>query len=62
MDGARGSIDANCNYRVAVGDRLYRIGLRFNRTVRQLAAANRLSDAGLIRPDQILKIPNCLDP
>ncbi len=62
MDGARGSIDADCNYRVVQGDRLFRIGLRFNRTIRQLVVANHLADAGLIQPNQILKIPDCQTP
>ncbi len=58
-DGARGTIDADCNYRVAVSDRLFRIALRFNRTIRELSEANHLADATLIRPGQILKIPDC---
>jgi LysM repeat protein len=59
-DGARGPIDADCNYRVVAGDRLFRIALRFNRTVKQLADANHLADPGLLRLDQILRIPDCL--
>jgi hypothetical protein len=59
-DGARGTIDEQCNYRVAQGDRLVRIALRFNRTIRELVIANRLANADIIRPDQILRIPDCL--
>jgi hypothetical protein len=62
IEGARGTIDADCNYKVAVGDRLFRIGVRFNRTLRELIDANGLTDASIIRPEQVLKIPNCLEP
>lgn len=62
IEGARGTIDADCNYKVVVGDRLFRIGVRFNRTLRELIDANKLIDPSIIRPEQILKIPDCLKP
>jgi LysM repeat protein len=60
-DGARGTIDADCNYTVVVGDRLFRIALRFGKTVKQLTDANNLTSASLIHPEQVLKIPDCLE-
>jgi LysM repeat protein len=59
VEGAQGTIDANCNYRVVEDDRLLRIALRFKKTVAQVMTANRLVSADVIYLDQVLKIPDC---
>jgi len=61
--GATGLIDANCMYTVEQDDHLIRIGLRFNRTVEDLARANpAIFNIQLIYVGQILRIPNCTAP
>jgi hypothetical protein len=59
-EGAEGVLDANCNYHVEQDDRLLRIGLRFNRTLFELQAANpEIVNTNLIFLGQILRIPDC---
>lgn len=44
-------------YTVVAGDTLYRISLRYGTTVAAIATANNLSNPNLIRPGQVLVIP-----
>lgn len=60
--GADGTINANCVYTVAPGDRLFRIALRFNTTVRALARANGILNVDLLSINQELVIPGCGAP
>jgi LysM repeat protein len=57
--GAAGPITGDCVYTVVAGDRLYRIGLRFNTTDREIARVNGIVNANLIVAGQQLRIPNC---
>ncbi len=60
QDGAMGTLDADCTYHVEQDDRLYRIGLRFNRTITELRLANpAIVNTDLIYLGQTLKIPEC---
>jgi LysM repeat protein len=57
--GAAGPITGDCVYTVVAGDRLYRIGLRFNTTDREIARVNGIVNPNLIVAEQQLRIPNC---
>jgi LysM repeat protein len=46
-------------YTVQSGDNLFRIALKFNLTVAQLAAANGIANANFIIVGTVLKIPGC---
>jgi LysM repeat protein len=49
----------SCEYIVQRGDNLFRISLRFNTTVHELAAVNGIPNINLILVGQRLIIPNC---
>jgi len=58
--GAMGVLDPDCTYHVEQDDRLYRISLRFNRTITELRQANpSIVNTDLIYLGQTLKIPEC---
>ena len=60
IDGASGTIDAQCNYKIEQNDHLYAIGRRFNRTIQELLKANpSIVNPQLIFLGQIMKIPDC---
>ena len=46
-------------YTVQSGDNLYRIAIRFNLTIAQLAAANGIANPNVIIVGTVLKIPGC---
>ena len=56
--GASPSAVAGTSYRVRSGDTLSSIAIRFGVTVKAIKAANGLGGASLIRPGQVLVIPN----
>jgi LysM repeat protein len=58
---ASGSGTGSCpsTYTVQSGDNLFRIALRFNLSVAQLAAANGIANANFIIVGTVLKIPGC---
>ncbi|CAG1013902.1 MAG: LysM peptidoglycan-binding domain-containing protein [Anaerolinea sp.] len=57
--GAAGPIDAGCRYTVVAGDRLLRIALRFGASLSRIAALNGIVNRDMLRPGQVLVIPNC---
>ncbi len=52
----------SCTYTVRAGDTLSVIAVRYGTTAAALAQANGLSNPNLIRPGQVLTIPNCSGP
>lgn len=56
--GASASAAAGTTYKVRSGDTLSGIAARFGITVKALKAANGITDANLIRPGQVLVIPD----
>jgi LysM repeat protein len=57
--GGGGAGGCPSTYTVQSGDNLFRIALRFNLTVAQLAAANGIANPNVIIVGTILKIPGC---
>jgi peptidoglycan-N-acetylglucosamine deacetylase len=56
-----GAASGSCpaNYTVQTGDNLFRIALKFNLTVAQLATANGIANPEFIVVGTVLKIPSC---
>lgn len=49
----------DCIHTVVAGENLFRISLRYNTTVNELAAANGIANPNLILVGQQIRIPNC---